>query len=190
MRRRFSEKWDEIEWWVGVWIILILIGSSVRLLREYRLPKVSESFAIESVAYIPTRVMIAKIKLVSDLVPQPVVNKDWLISEREVNYLVGSGNLDEGNMVLYAHRKPKLFGRLHELKNGDSITVTGSGKRVAYYEVFESYSTDAEDLDILKNTQDNVLTLFTCDGWNDRKRWVVRAKRMTDNEELDENMII
>ena len=47
MRRRFSEKWDEIEWWVGVWIILILIGSSVRLLREYRLPKVSESFAIE-----------------------------------------------------------------------------------------------------------------------------------------------
>lgn len=190
MRKRFRGKWEEIEWWLGVWMILTLIGSSVRLVQNYWLPNVSASYAIESAAYVPTRIMIAKIKLISDLVPQPIVDKDWLIADTQVNYLVGSGNLDNGNMVLYAHRKPSLFGRLHELKKGDFVTVTGSKDKVAYYEVVESYTTTAKDLDILENMQESVLTLFTCDGWNDSKRWVVRAKKVNDQVDSEEYLVI
>lgn len=160
--------------------MVILGGSSWHLGREYFQfnKSKSENLPITSTAVIPQRVMIPKINLTSELVVQPIVNKDWVISETEVNYLVGSGNLDEGNMVLYAHRKPKLFGNLHRVAKDDVITIIGSNGEAGYYQVFESYSTAASNLSILDSSSGPSLTLFTCEGWNDTKRWVVKARKM------------
>lgn len=125
---------------------------------------------------VPLAIKIQKISVVQDVVPGVIQGQDWQIDESRVNYLIGSGNLYGGNMVLYAHRREGLFQKLNLLKDGDEIVILFESD-IKIYEVIESEMISSSEVEIL--TDDSYdLTVFTCDGWFDSKRWVVKAREI------------
>ena len=66
-----------------------------------------------------------------------------------------------------------MFGDLNELEEGDTIEVMQSDvwRR---YEVRESRSVTPSDVEAILS-EDNLLTLYTCEGSFDQKRLVVYA---------------
>ena len=83
-----------------------------------------------------------------------------------------------GNMVLAGHRTTNTapFRDLDRLQPGDPITVTGFDGRAARYVVSETVIVAPEDIWIVEQTDDPILTLFACHPKRSaRQRIVVRA---------------
>ena len=72
-----------------------------------------------------------------------------------------------GNMVIAAHRykwlppSTKTFWDIDKMKPGDEITVVWQGKKIVY-RVTKTSIVTPDRVDILKNTKEHKLTLFSC----------------------------
>lgn len=74
-------------------------------------------------------------------------------------HLCGIGNvaLASHNEGSYAH----YFSRIKDLKNGEEIIyITNMGER--RYIVFENKIIKETNVEVLKNTEENIITLITC----------------------------
>jgi len=85
-----------------------------------------------------------------------------------------------GNAAIAAHRmktKGRLFNRLNEVAEGDSIKVT-TGNKTYNYTVYKISIVDPTDVSVLNyNKTDKLLTLITCDPVvNPTHRLIVHAK--------------
>ena len=86
-----------------------------------------------------------------------------------------------GNTVLVAHRYlytsgPDTFYHLPKISKGSPILVFWD-KQEYRYEVLDTQVVEANQVEIEKQTEDNILTLYTCTPlWTSEKRFVVRAK--------------
>ncbi len=86
-----------------------------------------------------------------------------------------------GNTVLVAHRYlytsgPDTFYHLPKISAGSPIVVFWDQKEYRY-EVVNTHVVDADHVEIEKQTEENILTLYTCTPlWTSEKRFVVRAK--------------
>lgn len=85
-----------------------------------------------------------------------------------------------GNAAIAAHRmktKGRLFNRLNEVAEGDSIKVTAGGKTFDYT-VYKVSIVEPTDVSVLNyNKIDKLLTLITCDPVvNPTHRLIVHAK--------------
>ncbi|MCS6836573.1 MAG: class F sortase [Anaerolineae bacterium] len=94
---------------------------------------------------------------------------------------------EPGNSILAGHHRdregqPSTLYRLSEVQVGDLILIQ-AGEQLLIYTVTEAFSTDDRDLSILRSSEDEKLTLFTCHGDYDleskmyRQRFVVVAQR-------------
>lgn len=103
----------------------------------------------------------------------------WEVSKNGVSFYTQS-NLPEagGNTVLYGHNKTRILGELERVKGGDEIKLTLDGGKEIKYEVTETKTIRAKDVDILNQTSDHQLTIYTCSGFLDSARFVVIAKLM------------
>lgn len=87
-----------------------------------------------------------------------------------------------GNTVLLAHRyasiggnRASTFYNLPEMVAGDKSYVVWDGK-IYEYEVFETSVVDPSHIEILDNTEENILTMFTCTPlWTSKQRFVVKS---------------
>ncbi len=92
-------------------------------------------------------------------------------------------NSDGGNVVLSGHRwkfgkNPayKVFENIDELKIGDNVTVHYRGKDFVY-KIIEQKIVDDKSIDILEQTNESMLTFYTCTPkYTSFKRLVYRAK--------------
>ncbi|MBQ3890875.1 MAG: class D sortase [Lachnospiraceae bacterium] len=88
---------------------------------------------------------------------------------------------ETGNCVIAGHRNysfGKFFNRLNEVEIGDNIYV--DTKDATYkYEVYDIIVVEPDDLSVLDNTDEEIITLYTCTpvviGTH---RLVVKAKRV------------
>jgi LPXTG-site transpeptidase (sortase) family protein len=105
-----------------------------------------------------------------------IVQGEWVLSRSNALYLPSSGKLGEGyNTIIYAHNTPLLFGNLANLKKSDKIIVKDKAGKSYAYKIVSVEQVDPKNLKALYSTQKNVLTLFTCSGWADTQRTVVRG---------------
>jgi len=80
-----------------------------------------------------------------------------------------------GNSIFYGHNWTSLLGNLVNAKPGQEISIAfGSGEierfKISYVQVVKPSQTD-----ILNQTNDRRITLYTCTGFLDSKRLVVVA---------------
>lgn len=102
----------------------------------------------------------------------------WQISETGVSHLATSaypGN--PGNIILYGHNTKDRLARLHEIKNGDIITVTSKNGRIFEYKVRSVEIVKPTEIEKLMSHNDETLTIYTCIGFADLKRVLVKADR-------------
>lgn len=124
----------------------------------------------------PLRIVVPTRKVDLSIVEAPVVNGYWELSETTASHGVGSANPGEnGNIVVFAHARDNLFSPLREIKNGEIIYIL-SKDRWFRYAVTETKLVTPDQIEHIKPTDTEQLTLFTCSGFLDTKRLIVHAK--------------
>lgn len=123
--------------------------------------------------YPPLAIRIPSIT--SDLPIQAALVRDnqWDMFDNAVAWLSSSAVPGEGNVILYAHNRAKLWRDLYKVKPGDVIEVQQQDKWLRYV-VRESRVVQPSDVDAILADQEQ-LTLYTCEGSFDQKRRLVYA---------------
>lgn len=122
----------------------------------------------------PTAIRIARLNKFLPISAALVNDNEWDIFDNQVSWLSTSAVPGEGNVILYAHDGPEMFGDLNELEKGDVIEVLQNDVWRSYV-VSESRSVTPSDVEAILS-EDNQLTLYTCEGSFDQKRLVVYAE--------------
>lgn len=124
----------------------------------------------------PTAITIPNAKIDLHVIPANIEQGIWQIPESGAAHLASSAQPGQGgNVIMYAHNKKNLFGPLHQVKVGDVVTVNTTAKTQHQYEVREIVSVSPQDISIAMPTDHEVLTVYTCTGFLDSQRLVVKA---------------
>lgn len=103
----------------------------------------------------------------------------WKLDDKHPVYLQGSGIPGEnGNIVIYGHNKKEVFGHLNQVKLGDQISILTNQGETLIYSVDSIKDVFPYQVDVLKPTDFQKITLFTCSGIFDSKRLVISGTRV------------
>lgn len=124
----------------------------------------------------PTKIQISGI-IDLPVVPGEYKKGEWDLVSDKALYLKSSGIPGKkGNSVFYGHDTDAVFGKLEpNLKIGDRVTVSLSNSQKITYKIDSLKRVYPNDISILKQTDSEVLTIFTCTGLFDSLRFVVTA---------------
>lgn len=124
----------------------------------------------------PIAVLIPSLSISLPIFPATIKQGVWDTTDKGVSYLTSSPVPGEkGNSILYAHNWPNLFGKLPSMKPGDTVTVIGKKNTVQTFHVTYTGEIDPTNKSILAPSDDTRITLYTCSGFFDTKRFVVVA---------------
>lgn len=130
----------------------------------------------------PNRVIIAKIGVNAPIIESE--NGDYALSRGAWLPPEASTPDKGGNTVITGHRFKYLppnnltFYLFHKLEAGDIISIIWRDKNY-YYKIKETKIISADDLSILKQTKEPILTMFTCDPiYSQKNRLVVVGELM------------
>lgn len=125
----------------------------------------------------PTDIKISSLGLNLSVTLGKINNSNWDISETGATYLAGSGVIgDKGNAVIYGHNENNLMGPIRWVKPGTVIEVKNAQGESFRYEVTETTIVNPDQIEVLKQSSDSRITLYTCTGYMDQQRFVVVAK--------------
>lgn len=105
-----------------------------------------------------------------------ILGDRWSISENHASFLTSSARPGEkGNIIIYGHNKRSIMGNIRAFKGKEIITLTTEDGTKREYRVTEMHEVSPTETKFLQPTEEEVLTLYTCSGFWDRKRFIVRA---------------
>lgn len=99
------------------------------------------------------------------------VNGHWNVWPDSVTYIPSSGN----NLIIYAHNTKPLFGDLKKINIGESVAVTMQDGTQKTFVITGRLIVGPSETALLQPTTNQVLTLYTCIGFLDSQRLVLRA---------------
>lgn len=169
------------------WLLLFFIGLQLALLalyyRAYQKTilsfRVAPSFVVnaELRGQEPTEIVITAIGLELPVIQTSIQNGIWQIPDTMVAHLASSARPREGsNIVLYAHNTQQLFARLPQVKVGDEVILTSGDGQQFHYQITETKIVNPNQVQEVVPTDYEVLTVYTCTGWLDSQRFVVKAR--------------
>lgn len=124
----------------------------------------------------PVSIAIPSLRISLPVYPSTIENGKWQDTKDGVSFLTSSTAPGVGgNSIFYGHNWPSLLGNLTKIKPGDKIFVTLSEKGMQVYTVKYITVVTPDQTHILDTTSDSRLTLYTCTGFLDSKRFVVTA---------------
>lgn len=123
----------------------------------------------------PSRIVIPKHSIDLSVVEAKVKNGFWETSETQASHGIGSANpSDRGNIVIFAHARNGLFGPIRNISLGTQVYILTKDHWFTY--VVDTVKLVAPDaVEVIRQTDKETLTLFTCSGFLDSKRLVVTA---------------
>lgn len=125
----------------------------------------------------PVKIHIPKLSRTLDVSDGFVENNRWKVATGGVSYLTISGQVGKvGNAVIYGHNTQGILGGLWRVQNGDVVEVTAQDGKIYKYEIFERKEVKPNAVEILTQSDDARLTIYTCSGFLDSARFVVVGK--------------
>lgn len=125
---------------------------------------------------LPVGLTIERLGIHTAIVPSEIQNNKWEVSNEAVSYLDTSALPGQkGNSILYGHNWPELLGKLPQVKPGDEIAIFFSDKSHKTFRVENTATVTPDQVHILSPSKDIRITLYTCTGFLDTKRFVVTA---------------
>ena len=124
----------------------------------------------------PIKLFIPQIDKALSVSEGSYVDNRWSISEGGVSHLTTSATPGTvGNSVFYGHNRREILGGISNLKIGDPIYIVMDSGEIVKYEVYETREIKPEEVEILNQSADSRLTIYTCSGFLDSARFVVFA---------------
>lgn len=137
--------------------------------------KVPEIVAKEG--YRPVSIRIPSVNMSLDVSEGAIIEGVWQISKAGASHLNVSANPGEGgNTVIYGHNKNSLFGPIRWLERGAEIELEDERGNKFNYIVSETLEVAPDKIDYVLPKGEETLTLYTCSGFFDSKRFIVVAK--------------
>lgn len=132
----------------------------------------------EKTSAIPKKIIIPSLSLSVNIKKAGIIEGYWEVYESSASWGEGSGLPGyAGNQVIFAHAREGLFLPLKDIKEKEVIYVLTESNWFEY-SVEKIKEVKPDDLEVIKPTKDEILTIYTCSGFNDNKRLIIVAKRI------------
>jgi len=157
-------------------ILVILAG----LVLRYRADPIFQDYEPEKLVSEetsrPILISFPKESFSLSVLPTRIVEGNWELHDATANYLVSSRSPGTGgNVIIYGHNTKDVFGLLHRLKVSDPIIIKNNLDQEYSYAVSEITTVKPDQIEVLAPTDHEVLTLYTCTGFLDQKRLIIKA---------------
>ncbi len=124
----------------------------------------------------PTRVVIEKIDINLPIIPAKVHGQKWETTSLGVSWLdISPIPGEKGNSILYGHNWNNLLGNLSKIEPGDKIKILYSGASEQSFIVESTAFVAPDNVLVLSQTNSKKITIYTCAGLFDEKRFVAVA---------------
>ncbi len=134
----------------------------------------------------PKEIFIPNLNIKIPIIRGDIVNGEWILDDKSALFLPTSGSPGEGyNTIIYAHNKDNLFGSLKNLSLGDKILIKSEKRKNFAYKIFSIEVIQPNDIFKLMSDTPDTLTLFTCDGWFDESRLLIRGRLESSGETIN-----
>ncbi len=125
----------------------------------------------------PTNITIPQHGIKTHIKPAEITNGTWQTHDTTASFLTTSMRPGEGgNIVIYGHNSKNIFKTLDHVKKDDVIEVQTENGKTYTYEVTRINTVDPSYIENIMPTNHEILTIYTCTGFLDSKRFVVQAK--------------
>lgn len=167
-------------------LVLVVLSFTHNFLRLRSLRIDQDTVAAYNVSTpAPTRLLPTHINIpwYVDVAIDPAVYQDqtWTVSPDHASFLLNSAAPGEGgNIIIYGHNTRTIMGNIRALKGYEKITLTLADGTTRTYQVESLREVSPTDTRLLQPTDTEVLTLYTCSGILDSRRFVVRATLLVD----------
>lgn len=165
---------------LGLVLLILFIYSAFQRVNPWGLEKGFEEYVHvteETRSFNPKRVVIDSIGTDLPLIPSSILDNKFETTKDGVSYLTSSGVPGQsGNVILYGHNWKNILGNLPKIQVGDSIRIYTSATELYEYIVEYTATVTPDEVHILAQTDDARLTIYTCAGFLDTKRFVVVAR--------------
>ncbi len=122
----------------------------------------------------PVSIYVERVNIELPVIKSEVKDGVWQTTTKGVSYLAGSGVPGtKGNVIMYGHNWPNMLAKLTQVIPGDVILVTMNNGSKLKYTVELTQTVTPDQVHILNQTEDTRITLYTCSGFFDSKRFVV-----------------
>jgi LPXTG-site transpeptidase (sortase) family protein len=136
-------------------------------------PKLMADSPIQSP--MPTRIIVPSLSIDLEVKPAVVRHGYWELSPSVASFGLGSAVPGEnGNTVIFAHARKGLFLPLRQISEGARIYVL-TAQKTHIYQVNKITKVNPTDTQVISPTSSEVLTLYTCTGFQDSLRLIVQA---------------
>ena len=157
---------------------LISFASAEKITWITKTPLVA-SQKVEKPSEKPIKIYIPKIKRTLNISDGYISGDRWAISDTGVSFLTTSALPGKmGNSVIYGHNTQGILGGLWRVSTGDNIYIVLANGEFVKYQVAETKEIKPSQVEILNNSEDSRLTLYTCSGFLDTARFVVVAQKV------------
>ncbi len=168
--------------WFG--IIIFILGTTLKFAPQL-FPHSQPYPPLKTDYSAPKKLTIPTLKIDTAVSEGGIVDGNWVLTDDSALFLPTSGRLGEGfNTIIYAHKREGLFLNLKNILAGDQIWLEDQTGKSFMYKVFWKEEINPTDVAKLKSDIPDSLTLFTCDGWFDEARLLVRAKKTQLQDDL------
>lgn len=124
-----------------------------------------------------TNIQIESVKIDLKVTEASITDGIWQISSDGASHLDKSANPGGGgNIVVYGHNKANLFGKLTRVRKGDIVKLKDESGATHEYAVVETVTVAPTQIEYVIPKDSEILTLYTCTGVFDSKRFIVQAK--------------
>jgi sortase A len=175
--------------WVGVALILLGI---ILIFGKGNNQSLNASFEGEPVdvtelqsntdGLTPKKIIIPELNIDIAVRRSEIIGGYWEVFNDLAGWGMGSGHPGEaGNQVIFAHAREGLFLPLKDIRTGVNMYIVADEDgidRIYAYSVIEIKEVYPNQTEVIKPTEDETLTLYTCSGYSDEKRLIVVAKRV------------
>lgn len=134
----------------------------------------------------PVALTIHDLSIHVPIIPTEITNSNWPTTDKGVSYVTSSPVPGEtGNSVIYGHNFKNILGDLPNAKPGQEVIVTFSNNSKKYFTVEYTAIVKPTQTDILKQSRDKRITVYTCTGFFDTQRFVVVAIEKEKTARID-----
>ncbi|OGH10562.1 MAG: hypothetical protein A2857_06745 [Candidatus Levybacteria bacterium RIFCSPHIGHO2_01_FULL_36_15] len=124
----------------------------------------------------PVQIVIQDVNINLPLYPSIIDGKNWETTTKGASYLTSSPMPgEEGNSIIYAHNWNNLFGKIVLAKPGGKVKIAFSDNSTKTFTIKYTATVTPDETHILNKSNDKRITLYTCTGIFDQKRFVAVA---------------
>lgn len=177
MARKASNRQNYLYLFLGIGLI---VASLLWKIYNQGVLSFKGELEVQEVQYLfpkPQRIKIDSLGIDLEVTEGIIYEGNWQISETKATHLASSASPGEmGNIVIYAHNKNHLFGPIRWIGNDAIIELSSADGKNYTYQVVSIHEVNPKQIEFVLPKPQEVLTIYTCSGILDSKRYVVVAK--------------